>query len=281
MYAPFPWTKTSGSNSRKKLHCLPLFPHSQAWSHFLTQQLMRRAGYLPPKWSLSPLALLFSSAAVGQKAAGTTVVMPAQLPRGRQSLSVFNKLCNSLKPLRCGCYFLFVTLRSTLYSHKWLCRSMQISPEGTFPLTLLGTEWKWYFHLEDWKELIFVICFGAGTGGRALFHLSNGSMSIWSMYLLGWLLSWCFSDKALNSFYSCNNWSDGAAWDAAKHFQWAQIPYYTILPFGCKNTSLELSCRWHQYEVGYLCLVCSTSEERGASHRALFRDNLPRGILSA
>lgn len=38
--------------------------------------------------------------------------------------------------------------------------SMQISPGGAFPLILLGTRGKWYFHLGDWKGLLVVIiCF--------------------------------------------------------------------------------------------------------------------------
>lgn len=111
MHVPFPWTKTLRSNSRKKLHSLPLFSHSKVLFHFLKYLLMRRAGYLPPECSLSLLAMLpSSSCCVGQlRSAETTAVLPASSHQaGRASL------CSINYAIALSCYSYSVTLRSTL-----------------------------------------------------------------------------------------------------------------------------------------------------------------------
>lgn len=154
MFVPFPWTNTSSSNSRKKLHSLPLSPSSQARSHFLTHLLMGRAGFLPPKLSLSPLALLSSSSCCGAEGC-----QPSSHQADRASLCSINYAIALSHYAVAATFILWHWGQHLLYSHMWLCRSMRISPGGTFPLTLLGTGRKWYFHLEDWEEFLFVICF--------------------------------------------------------------------------------------------------------------------------
>lgn len=115
---------------------------------------MRRAGYLPPKLSLSPLALLSSSSCCGAEGC-----QPSSHQADRASLCSINYAIALSHYAVAATLILWHWGQHLLYSHMWLCRSMRISPGGTFPLTLLGTGRKWYFHLEDWEELLFVICF--------------------------------------------------------------------------------------------------------------------------
>lgn len=171
------------------------------------------------------------SAAVGPRAAGTAVVLPARLPPGRQSLSVFNKLCSSLKPLCCDCCSYCVTLRSTLNCIH-ICVSVGQCKSAQEELF----DW----HIWNWGKALLspgvlrgiALCnllpsfrgteLGQGWGEGPL--PAEQQQRIWPVYVLGQSHLWWFSDKAFNSFYWCNNWSpNSAAWDAARHFQWAQI----------------------------------------------------------
>lgn len=107
-----------------------IFTHPCWWEELGT---CLQSGLIPPE--LCPLLPVV----VRPKAAGTTVMLPAQLPPGRQSLSLFNKLCNNLKPLLCGCYFYFVALRSTLTVFIYVALLVNANQlRGNFPTSIIG-----------------------------------------------------------------------------------------------------------------------------------------------
>lgn len=109
-----------------------IFTHTCWWEKLST---CLQSGLGPPELCRLP------PAAVRPKAAGTTVVLPAQLPPGRQSLPLFSKLCNNLKPLSCGCYFYFVALRSTLTVFIYVALLVNANqPRENFPTSII---WNW------------------------------------------------------------------------------------------------------------------------------------------
>lgn len=107
-----------------------IFTHPCWWEELGT---CLQSGLIPPE--LCPLLPVVER----PKAAGTTVMLPAQLPPGRQSLSLFNKLCNNLKPLLCGCYFYFVAFRSTLTVFIYVALLFNANQlRGNFPTSIIG-----------------------------------------------------------------------------------------------------------------------------------------------
>lgn len=78
--------------------------------------------------------------------AETTAVLPASSHQaGRASLCSINYAIALSYYAVAAALILWHWGQRLLYSHMELCRSVQISPGGTFPLTLFGPGGNWYF----------------------------------------------------------------------------------------------------------------------------------------